>query len=462
MFRRIALSYLVPSLFLVFLGCGKVEVVDPAKSNPAASESSVAVTSVAEVASAAAGATASPATSQQARAVLDLEKLPLFDKAENPEQHLAAVHYAAPGELRKVAEFHLQQFKNLGWKELPPVTVTDQYASAAFTKNGYVVSFSAFPQGSKVSVSITNHGNVAPASLPVPPGTKPLYSGPQAAMHLAESSQEETQAAVRKLLIAAGWLPYGEAGDALFFRQNAVRLTASISLAPAQENKPVISYSTVLVRRELPVPTENVEQVSYSDQPLQVGFDAQMSEEEVVAYYKEELTPSGWTPTTAQANKIDFEKFLIFLDESKDLMEIKLRDLGEGKTRVLLRFQTAAEVAAEEARLKEALAKKRANENKPLPKLSITLPAMAKNVQADKAIIEFTLAAGTAQDSVATIREALRTAGWKEEVTINEALAGAATFSKDGQSISLSYTDPGFIPAEVELRAIGVELEAAP
>jgi hypothetical protein len=42
-----------------------------------------------------------------------------------------------------------------------------------------------------------------------------------------------------------------------------------------------------------------------------------------------------------------------------------------------------------------------------------------------------------------------------------DSLAGAISFSKDTQSLTVNYTDTGVMPAEITLSAIGVELAAS-
>jgi hypothetical protein len=62
-------------------------------------------------------------------------------------------------------------------------------------------------------------------------------------MYVTEAPVENTKEACRKLLLAEGWVPYGAAGDTQSFKQNAVRLSATVSSAPAQGGKTMISYS---------------------------------------------------------------------------------------------------------------------------------------------------------------------------------------------------------------------------
>ena len=50
-------------------------------------------------------------------------------------------------------------------------------------------------------------------------------------------------------------------------------------------------------------------------------------------------------------------------------------------------------------------------------------------------------------------------AGWKVDVATLDNLAGAVSMSKDGKHVTATYTDTGFLPAEVSFQAVGVELK---
>ena len=116
--------------------------------------------------------------------------------------------------------------------------MSDQSCSGAFGKDGFRISVATSPSyepgaAGSVDIRLTNHGNVDLSKLPVPPGSKPLYSFPAVAAYVSEKPVKETSDAIRTLLTADGWVPYGHAGDSLFFKKNAVKLTAWPSAAPA-------------------------------------------------------------------------------------------------------------------------------------------------------------------------------------------------------------------------------------
>ncbi len=97
-----------------------------------------------------------------------------------------------------------------------------------------------------------------------------------------------------------------------------------------------------------------------------------------------------------------------------------------------------------------------------MPKVTVTLPADAKDVKQTKDEIKFSVGKGKAKAAVESLRTQFRDAGWKEDVASITGMAGAVSFSKEGgQSVTINYTDTGFLPTEVSISAMRVELEAA-
>jgi hypothetical protein len=140
-----------------------------------------------------------------------------------------------------------------------------------------------------------------------------------------------------------------------------------------------------------------------------------------------------------------------------------------------LRFQNAAEIAELDRRIKEEAPKLRAAaeakaakeaaelaEKNKVPKIAVALPADAKDVKQTKDEIKFTVGKGKAKAAVESFRAQLRDAGWKEDVASMAAMAGTLSFSKEnGQSVTVTYSDTGFMPSEVTVSAFRAELEAA-
>lgn len=406
-----------------------------------------------------------PATTTQAARVLDLRTSALVDGAKiTGKRNLARLSYDVPGEPKPVYEFHMQQLIEQKWEELPGSYVSDQAASAAFSRDGFVVSVTVMPasgtdKAGQISVSVTNHGNVDLQKLPLPPGTKPLYQFPLAAAWMAEAPVPETAEACRKLLLAKGWEPYGTAGDSQFFRRNAVRLTATVAAAPAQAGKTAITYSSELMSVELPVPADAV-RVQYSDSPAVLSFDLAAAEADAVAFYRQSLGKSDWKPTTEKPVAVDFRHELIFLNPAKDRLTLELTQV-EGKTRGLLKYQTAAEVAEIERLLAAEAERLRKEREKPLPKISIAVPADATDVEQTKSRIEFKVKVGKSRGVVDDWRKKFKDAGWKEENATVEAMFGNVTLTKDGMSFSITWVETGILPDEITVSASRADLERA-
>jgi hypothetical protein len=420
-----------------------------------------------------------PATVEQAARTLDLSTFPLIDGAKPPwPRGVASLSYAAPGDVKTAFEFHRKKLAAQGWKELPNSSVTAQAASGMFSRNGFIVSVSAYPNGEPggLMVALQNHGNIKPGQLPVPPGVKSVYVGDATAMYVTEANVTATVDAIRKLLLSQGWVPYGAAGDSTWFKQNAIRVSATVSVAPAQGGKTMISYSSELMSADLPAPPDAAE-LRYTDQNEELSFETAADKDAVVAYYRKTLATTKWESTLDHTVQIDNKDEMIFRNPTKDMLTLTLSSASDGKLPVSLLFQSAAEIAELDRKIKEeaparkaAFEAKKAEEaaqevaqvaeaNKPLPKLAVTLPADAKGVEQAKDEIKFTVGNGKAKAVVETLRGQFREAGWKEDLATLNAMAGALSFSKEKQSLTISYTDTGVMPAEISLSAMGAELE---
>src|SRR4051812_2610060 len=190
-----------------------------------------------------------PATVEQAAHVLDLSTFPLMEGANEPQQrNVANLGYNVASTPKQAFEFQRKQLTDRKWKESRDTTFTDQTASGTFTRSGFMVSVSAYPLGDgKIAVFLHNQGNVSLSKLPRPEKTKTVYSAATAAMYVTDAPVDATKDACRKLFLAEGWQPYGSAGDTQSFKQNAIVIGATVSSAPAQGGKTMISYSTELV-----------------------------------------------------------------------------------------------------------------------------------------------------------------------------------------------------------------------
>jgi len=230
-----------------------------------------------------------------------------------------------------------------------------------------------------------------------------------------------------------------------------------VSSAPAQGNKTVIDYQSELMSADLPAPADTV-RTQYADTTKEVSFDTKSDANSVLGFYRDVLGKAGFKPTTENLIKIDFRKEMIFLNTVKDRLTLELTQV-EGKTRGLLRHQTAAEIAEIERQIAAEEERKKKEREKPLPRIAIRLPEGAGEVEQSKTRIEFKLAAGKARGAVEDWRKKFKQAGWTEERATIDKSFGDISLTKDGQSLSLTYIETGILPAEITVTASRAELE---
>ncbi len=417
-----------------------------------------------------------PATVEQAARLLDLSTFPLMNGAKPLESpQVANLFYLATGDVKTAFEFNRKALVGQGWKELPNSSVTDQSASAMFSRSGFVVFVTVTPNGDgSLQVRLLNQGNVKPGKLPVPPNAKPVYVGDSTAMYSTEATVAATVEACRNLFVAQGWVPYGDAGDSAVFKQNANLVTATVSSAPAQGGKTMIQYSNQLISADIPAPP-NVEDLRYVDEPPELTF-ATTNQDAIVDFYRKTLATAGWKSTMDHMVDVDEKPTMIFRNPGKDMLTLAATGVLSGKLLFSVRFQSAAEIAERDRKRKEAAPKLRAAaeaeaakeakqaaelaERNKVPKVAVTLSTDAKVVKQTKDSIKFTVGKGKAKAAVESLRAQFREAGWKEDVASVTGMSGVVSVSKEGgPSVTITYTDTGFLPTELSVSAMRAELE---
>ncbi len=337
-----------------------------------------------------------PATVEQAARVLDLSTFPLMDGAKPLESpQVAFLFYLATGDVKTAFEFNRKALVGQGWKELPNSSVTDQSASAMFSRSGFVVFVSVTPNGDgSLHVRLQNQGNVKPGKLPVPPNAKPVYVGDSTAMYETQAAVPATVDACRNLFVAQGWVPYGDAGDSAMFKQNANLVTATVSSAPAQGGKTMIQYSNQLISADIPAP-QGVEDLRYGDEPPELTFGTTQNQDAIVVFYRKTLAAAGWKSTMDKLVDVDEKPTMIFRNPAKDMLTLSMSGARGGNLGVSVRFQSGAEIAERDRKRKEAAPKLRAAaeakaaqeakeaaelaEKNKVPKVAVTLPRMRKS-----------------------------------------------------------------------------------
>src|SRR4029453_6548699 len=338
-----------------------------------------------------------PATVEQAARVLDLSTFPLMDGAKPLESpQVANLFYLATGDVKTAFEFNRKALLAQGWKELLNSSVTDQSASGMFSRSGFVVFVTVTPSGDgSLQVRLLNQRNVKPGKLPVPPNAKPVYVGDSTAMYETAAAVAATADACRNLFVAQGWVPYGDAGDSAVFKQNANLATVTVSSGPAQGGKTMIQYSNQLISADIPAPP-NVEDLRYVDEPPELSF-ATANQDAIVDFYRKTLATAGWKTTMDHMVDVDEKPTMIFRNPAKDMLTLEASGVLRGKLLSWVHFESAAETADLDRRLKEAAPKLRAAaeakaakeakeaaelaERSKVPKVAFTLPADAKDVK---------------------------------------------------------------------------------
>ncbi len=416
-----------------------------------------------------------PSTVAEAAKAVNLETFPLMPGGvSKAPRRLAHLDYQARSDARGAFEFQKKTLEERGWKELSGGYLSDQSCSGSFGQDGFTVSVSTIPAsgpdaGGLVDIRLTNHGNVNLSKLTVPAGSKLLYSFPTATTYVTDKSVQETSEALRTLLTAEGWEPFGKAGDSLYFKKNAVKLSAWPSVAPAQGGRTMIQFASELMSVDLPVPPKFLG-VAYADTTKALSLEVDMTAEQLAAFYKEALGKAGWKSTTEKPVRIDFQELMIFRNDAKDIVTLTMNK-SEGKLRANLDQQTAAEYAeamrlakAEESERKAKSAQyvKMAAEKAAKDRVTVTIavPEGAKDLKRTKDQIEFKLDTGKAVAAVKAIHATLVNEGWKGKAPQFELTAGTVALEKKvGSSLVIVYVDTGFGDAEVTVSTFGADIE---
>ena len=210
---------------------------------------------------------------------------------------------------------------------------------------------------------------------------------------------------------------------------------------------------------------------AYTDNTKRPLLDVAMTPEALTSFYKEALGKAGWKPTTEKPVQIDFYDMMFFRNEAKDIAILRMHKF-EGKLRVNLEHQTAAEFD-EETRLAKAdqakrkavsaqYAKEAAEKNaKDRVIVAIAVPEGAKELKRTKTALEFKLRAGNAKTAVEAIYATLVKGGWKAKKPIFGPLTGSVSLEKKaGVSLVIVYVDAGLSDGEITITSFGRTLSS--
>lgn len=409
----------------------------------------------------------SPASVQAAAAVIDFSRFkPLGVEPKMLEGVTARQRYETGGNVADVAKLVTDKLKSDGWKELDGTYISPEMASASFTKSQFVIVLSVSPASSsgkeaRSIVSLSNLGNLDWNKLPIPKGWTSTYAMPSMAMYQANVAPEKAKQELHSSLLQSGWSPYGDAIGSSYYRREAMKLMVSIQAAPTAPGSSMIQFTSEQLSYVFPIP-ESIIQLQHTDSLLNVLFDTALTREKVNEFYREELERKGWKATTEKPVMDRKEELSFFVNDAKERMEVTVNEV-EGKTRVKVRYVTASQAAeenqkataaAEAAKTKNAtrMAEAKAKEE---TELVINASIGAKPSKVDNKSVRWSLPSGQGAAMASKLIAALEKDGWKAKQNVAQKEAGDFDLQKGDFRLQLSYVDPGFIPADLELQVFG-------
>lgn len=409
----------------------------------------------------------SPASAQTAAAVIDFTKFkPLGSEPKMLESVTASQRYETGGKVLDVAKMVTDKLKSDGWKELDGTYTTPEMASASFTKSQFVIVLSVSPaasggKDSRSIVSLSNLGNLEWSKLPIPKGWTSTYTMPSMAMYQASVAPEKAKQDLHSALTQAGWTPYGDAIGSSYYRREAIKLMASIQAAPTAPGSSMIQFTSEQLSFVFPIP-DSITQLQHTDSLLNILFDTTLSRDKVNEFYREELKKKGWEATTEKPILERKQELTFFVNAAKERMELVVNEV-EGKTRVKVRYVTAAQAAEENQKASAAAeAAKAKNETRMADakaiedtELLIKASIGAKPSKSDNKSVKWTLASGQGAAMANKLIADLEKDGWKSKQNVAQKEAGDFDLQKGDFRLRLSYIDPGFIPADLELQVFG-------
>lgn len=141
------------------------------------------------------------------------------------------------------------------------------------------------------------------SKLPRPAALKQLVALPQTTIILSSAPVPAAADAALALLEAAGWqrytTPFSQAAPqpasaTYLLKKGGQALTLFVQMAPAHNNATSISYTEVPLTHDLPFPAKATE-IRFSPERLHLDATAPLTHEKLLAFYRAELTGSGWT-----------------------------------------------------------------------------------------------------------------------------------------------------------------------
>ena len=213
-----------------------------------------------------------------------------------------------------------------------------------------------------------------------------------------------------------------------------------------------------------------VRNAAYADVTKALSIEVDMTPAVLADFYKAALGKAGWRATTGKPVKIDFDEVMIFRNDEKDIVTLKMHPF-EGKLNAVIVQQTEAEydeiirlAKAEQLQRKAEAAQyamKAAANDRDVVRISI--PSGATQLKRTSDRIDFKIAAGSGKGAVEAIYADLIKNGWTGDAKPLEAIGGSVIVSKKlgaRATVAIIYVDTGAADAEIAISAVGANFES--
>jgi hypothetical protein len=394
-----------------------------------------------------------PATVEEAVALLDMRSLPVFEGAEfrGDRVQIGQLTYEVKAGIQQVYEFQRQQLIDRGWQELSEGRQEGEYPSAFFTQRGFVLHLSASKsyepdKNDYCSLSLCNCGNVLLSKLPVPRSVQPHYPSPRQASYVTTDDAEATREWCRNSLLDLGWNSYGSAGDTMYFKQNAIKLSARVSTHDNQPGKTFISYDAELLSADIPMP-EGVEHSQYIDSMKRLTFVCSNTRfPELTNFYTSSFANHGWQPTSEPVTD-DRTTSVVYRNAGGDIITLDMENYNE-RSRVAVVHRSAGEIATLAQEMRDEAQKQAAKmagvDANSSANVKLPIPGKALKVeQAEPNSVAITVAKGTGKSISEAWQKHFVADGWQANIAQLEQQFGVLQLSKDGLSLNLNFVDTG-------------------
>lgn len=402
-------------------------------------------------------ASAQIATVADAKKVFDLNALAPVELVGEVEKSVAFQSYRAQGEVDAVARKIDAALKAQGLEQLEGAMFQAEYCSVTYGKDGFHFVLTVMPSETGIAqVNLASLGNVDFRKLPIASLGKELFVQPASAIFTCEGNVDDTSKSCRDVLQKDGWEWFGETTASFYMRKNAVRIQIMCSESPTQEGQSMIQVSAEQMSSTLPI-VPGLVRVDYTEQTGRLDGDSKLSTDELTAQLRKALEQDGWTATTEAPVKVDFRETTIFRNATDELVELSIYQFDD-LSRFEMQYRTAEQVAAEnqlaKAAAEKAKEKMAADQDRLDNPVAIVIEPLESATLNDSEpqVLEFTAASGKARSIVTRWLDKQKAAGWDVEADIEAKEAGDYTLTKGDQALTISFLDPGFIPAEITIK----------